>query len=268
METISRKLSPFFFLVSALIADTDVNHFIVHFDGQTEIAFIDSLNEDWIYYSSKLDGESKKLSTEKVYFIYNDFNRIFYYGWHLKTNMDRIEHRSGKMITVENDTIHYKDIQFNRHMIKPEMLVTALNDTAFYVPFLDIRKVESDFSILEYGAQRGFTWSTALFFLFKGFSSDFIPKMSILSVDSTGSTYPWVSYMVPLSVYGTMAWDYYYKKNTIFFNPTMKNIHFSRSMYIFSLSHIVSSKSMRLWRRFSKSKVGKKVLAIIERKKP
>ena len=267
METISRKLSPLIFFCSLLFAGTDVNHIIVYFNGETETVLIDSLNEDWIYYKPNQSNESKAVSTEKVYFIYNDFNRIFFYGWHLKTNMNRIEHRTGQMITVNNDTIPYKDIQFNYHMIKPEMLVTSPNDTAFYVPFLDIRKVESDFSILEYGAQRGFVWSSSLFFLFKGFSGDFIPKMSLVGVDSTGSTYPWVSYMVPFSVYGTMVWDYYFNKNTIYFNPNMKNIHYGRSMYIFSLSHIIESKTMRLWRRFSKSKFGKKVLSVIEKKK-
>jgi len=265
--TISRKLSLFIYLVSALCANTDVNHIIVYLNGETETVLIDSLNKDWIYYKPNQFDESKIVSTEKVYFIYNDFNRMFYYGWHLKTNMNNIEHRTGHMITVNNDTIPYKDIQFNYHMIKPEMLVTAPNDTAFYVPFLDIRKVESDFTILEYGAQRGFVWSSALFFLFKGFSSDFIPQMSIIGVDSTGSTYPWVSYMVPLSVYSTMIWDYYFKKNTIYFNPNMENVHYGRSMYIFSLSHIITSKKMRLWRRFTKSKFGRKVLSFIEMKK-
>ncbi|MBL7013767.1 MAG: hypothetical protein ISR83_05065 [Candidatus Marinimicrobia bacterium] len=268
MESISRKLSSLIIFCSFLFGNTDVNHFIVYFNGETESVLIDSLNEDWIYYKLNLSEESKVVSTEKVYFIFNDFNRMYYYGWHLKTNIDRIEHRSGRLITTNNDTIPYRDIQFNRHMIKPEMLVTSPSDTAFYVNFLDIRKLESDFSILEYGAQRGFVWSSSLFFLFKGFSSDFVPQLSLIGIDSTGSTYPWVSYMVPLSVYGTMVWDYYFNKNTIYFNPTMENVLFGRSMYIFSLSHMIKSKSMRIWRRFSKSNFGQKVLYILNRKNP
>ncbi|MBT6112207.1 MAG: hypothetical protein HOH03_01200, partial [Candidatus Marinimicrobia bacterium] len=96
-----------------MCANTDVNHIIVYLNGETETVLIDSLNKDWIYYKPNQFDESKIVSTEKVYFIYNDFNRMFYYGWHLKTNMNNIEHRTGHMITVNNDTIPYKDIQFN-----------------------------------------------------------------------------------------------------------------------------------------------------------
>lgn len=253
--------------MSLLFGETDVNHIIVYLNGETETVLIDSMNQDWIYYKTPQTETSKIVSTEKIYFIYNDFNRILYYGWHLRESLNRVEHKSGFLISVDNDTIPYRDIQFNRHMIKPEILVTAPNDTAFYVDFLDIHKLESDFSILSYSAKHGFVWSSALFLLSKGFSQDFIPKLSVLNVDSTGSAYPWTSYMIPSAVYGTMIWDYYFKKNTLYFNPLYANKPFDRSMYIFSLTQIIKTKSQRYYRQFSQSKFGMKILSFIKDKK-
>ena len=56
----------------------DVNHVIVYTNGLTDIGLIDSLTADSVYFH---DFDIKKYRAEplkKVYFIYNDFQKLFY----------------------------------------------------------------------------------------------------------------------------------------------------------------------------------------------
>jgi hypothetical protein len=64
-----------------------------------------------------------------------------------------------------------------------------------------------------------------------------------------------------------MIWDYSFKKNTLYFNPLYANKPFDRSMYIFSLTQIIKTKSQRYYRQFSQSKFGMKILSFIKDKK-
>ena len=62
--------------------DTDVKHMIVLFNGKTIVGYVDSLDVANVYYRLS-DFEPLKLSW-KVYYIYNDFNRVFYYSLSFK----------------------------------------------------------------------------------------------------------------------------------------------------------------------------------------
>ena len=104
--------------------DTDVKHMIVLFNCKTIVGYVDSLDVANVYYRLSSSLEPLKLSTWKVYYIYNDFNRVFYYSLSFKENMQRVSNRPGKLFTIDGDTIQYQSILANDDFFKPQFLIT------------------------------------------------------------------------------------------------------------------------------------------------
>ena len=76
-----RLLEIFTIILTSLSADsldTDVNHVIIDHKGNSIIAIIDSIDLDRVYYKIKNDGETSAMDIDKVYFIYNDYDRIYH----------------------------------------------------------------------------------------------------------------------------------------------------------------------------------------------
>ena len=95
----------FIFILARGIADsldTDVNHVIIDHKGNATIAIIDSIDLDKVYYKTKNGSENLETDIDKVYFIYNDFDRIYHYDWSYYENLRRITNRTGDIITVDN----------------------------------------------------------------------------------------------------------------------------------------------------------------------
>ena len=110
-----RLLEIFILILTSLSADsldTDVNHVIVDHKGNSIIAIIDSIDLDRVYYKIKNDGETSAMDIDKVYFIYNDYDRIYHYDWSYYENLRRIANRTGQIITLDNDSISFTEIQF------------------------------------------------------------------------------------------------------------------------------------------------------------
>ena len=82
--------------------------------------------------------DPQTIDIDKAYFIYNDFDRIYHYDWSYYENIRRINNRTGEIITIHNDTIPFKNIEFTGNQIFPEILVAGTNDTSFYMPMLDL----------------------------------------------------------------------------------------------------------------------------------
>ena len=81
-----RLLVIFIFILTPGIADsldTDVNHVIIDHKGNSIIALIDSIDLDRVYYKNKNSTENSTMDIDKVYFIYNDYDRIYHYDWSL-----------------------------------------------------------------------------------------------------------------------------------------------------------------------------------------
>ena len=206
--------------------DTDVNHVIVDHKGNSIIAIIDSMDIDAIYYKLKNQMDPQTIDIDKAYFIYNDFDRIYHYDWSYYENIRRIKNRTGEIVTIHNDTIAFKNIEFTGNQIFPEILVASTNDTSFYMPMLDIYKIQTDYSIMQYAAERGFWYSFNSFILSAALDTrlkwdvdrrfspqvwdqynDLLPAINILDRKPTGAHYASVSYLIPLSVLGSMLWD-------------------------------------------------------------
>ena len=88
-----RLLEIFIFLLSIAYTDsldTDVSHVIIDHKGNSIIALVDSMDLDNVYYTEKIDNKSSTIDIDKVYFIYNDFDRVYHYDWSYYENLRRI----------------------------------------------------------------------------------------------------------------------------------------------------------------------------------
>ena len=271
--------------LSADSLDTDVNHVIVDHKGNTIIAIIDSIDLDRVYYKSKNNSETSTMDIDKVYFIYNDYDRIYHYDWSYYENLRRITNRTGKIITLDNDSISFNNIEFSANRIFPEILVHGTNDTSFYMPALDVYKIQTDYSIMHYAAERGFWYSFSSFILSAAIETrqkwdksrrfspqvwdqynDLLPAINFLNRKPTGVTYASVSYIIPLSVVGSMLWDIYKDKRSFYFHPLEKDTQYPRTMYVFSPKHIVESFIRKTLVRVERSKTGKYIFSYIRKK--
>ena len=274
-----KRISGIFIILSTILTgdslDTDVNHVIVDHKGNSIVAIIDSMDLDAIYYKLKDQMDPQTIDIDKAYFIYNDFDRIYHYDWSYYENIRRIKNRTGKMITIHNDTIDFKNIEFTGNQIFPEILVASTNDTSFYMPMLDIYKIQTDYSIMQYAAERGFWYSFNSFILSAALDTrlkwdvdrrfspqvwdqynDLLPAIHILDREPTGAHYASVSYLIPLSVLGSMLWDIWKDKRSFYFHPIEKDVPYPRNMYVFSLKHITEAFIVKTFRRIERTKIG------------
>ena len=275
----------FFAFIYADSSDTDVNHVIIDHKGNSIQAIIDSIDLDNVYYQNKLKKESEVIDIDKVYFIYNDFDRVYHYDWSYYENLRRITNRTGKIITLDNDSINFKDIEFSSNRISPEILVHGTNDTSFYMKSLDVYKIQTDYSILHYAAERGFWYSFSAFILSAAIDTrlkwddsrrfapqiwdqynDLLPALNFLNLGPTGVTYASVSYLIPLSVLSSMLWDIYKDKRSFYFHPLEKDTPYPRTMYVFSPKHLVEAFVKKSLIRIERSKIGNYIFSKIRKK--
>jgi len=283
-----RLLVIFIFILTRGIADsldTDVNHVIIDHKGNSIIALIDSIDLDHVYYKKKNSTENSTMDIDKVYFIYNDYDRIYHYDWSYYENLRRIKNRTGEIITLKNDSISFKDIDFSSNRIFPEVLVHGTNDTSFYMPALDVYKIQTDYSIMQYAVERGFWYSFTTFILSAALDTrlkwdksrrfspqvwdqynDLLPALNIIGAKTTGVTYASVSYIIPISVVGSMLWDIWKDKRSFYFHPLEKNKPYPRTMYVFSPKHIIESFVHKTLVRIERSKIGRFVFTKIRKK--
>jgi hypothetical protein len=260
---------------------------IIDHKGESIVALIDSIDLDFVYFTNKSDNKISKIELKKVYFIYNDFDRIYHYGWSYYENTRRIANRTGKIITLENDSIDFKNIEFMTNKIMPEILVHGMNDTSFYIKSLDVYKIQTDYSVLHYAAERGFWYSFSAFILSAAIDTrlkwddsrrfapqvwdqynDLLPSIKFLNLEPTGATFASVSYLIPLSVLFSMVWDIYKDKRSFYFHPLEKNTPYPRTMYVFSPKQVVISFIEKSLTRFERSKLGNYVFKKIRRISP
>jgi len=275
----------FFVFAYADSSDTDVNHVIIDHKGNSIQAIIDSIDLDNVYYRNKLKKESEVIDIDKVYFIFNDFDRVYHYDWSYYENLRRITNRTGKIITLDNDSINFKDIEFSSNRISPEILVHGTNDTSFYMKSLEVYKIQTDYSVLHYAAERGFWYSFSAFILSAAIDTrlkwddsrrfapqiwdqynDLLPALNFLNLGPTGVTYASVSYLIPLSVLSSMLWDIYKDKRSFYFHPLEKDTPYPRTMYVFSPKHLVEAFVKKSLIRIERSKIGNYIFSKIRKK--
>ena len=280
-------MSIFLFIISVLwpnSQNTDVQHVIVKYNGESIVSSVDSIGKEFVHYFSKDTGDSDSLYLRDVYYIYNDFNRVFHSSWSFEQNLQKMNHRTGTIYTLSGDTINFLDIQFNNDMINPELFIkTGINQSEF-IPLLHIEKIKTDYSILEYSIERGFFYSFYTFLIGATLDirikwdkdrrlipqvwdqyNDLLPKASFIRLDETGVTYKSISYIIPISVLTSMIYDLWKQKQSFYFTPVYEEEIFGRNMYVFSLKHIASTYAQRMIFRIEKTKFGNNVFRWIRK---
>ena len=68
----------------------DVNHIIVDHKGNTIECFIDSIGYEYLFFIQKDSVDMDSMKLKKVYYAYNDFDRVFHYSWSFEENVRRM----------------------------------------------------------------------------------------------------------------------------------------------------------------------------------
>ncbi len=258
---------------------------IVKYEGETIDCLIDSMGYEYIFFTRKDSVQLDSMKIKDTYYIYTDLNKIFHYSWSFNENIQRMENRTGSLYTTNGDTLSFIDIKFYKDMITPEIYIKKNAESSAFIPMLEVEKVEIDFSIISYAVERGFFYSFSLFIistmleinsewnkgtrLFPAAANQFndlMPMIKDVGLKDAGATYESLTSLIPLSVFGTMAYDVIKNKNQFYFTPVFKNNKFGRSMYVFSLKHTLESRLNFFIYRLEATKVGGKIVSWLRKK--
>ena len=284
-----KQICILFILISFLLSEdsnSDVSHIILTYKGSSIDCIIDSMGYEYIYFLEKDSVEVDSIKLKKIFYIFNNHNKVFYYSWSFEENIRRIQNRTGTLITSNNDSIKFIDISFFKDMINPEIFLKIGQNKSQFVSLLEVRKIETDFSILHYAVKRGFYYPLALFILstvieinsdvsngarfFPAASNQFDDLMPYIDYSGwpsgSGSNYQAFTTILPISVMSTMIYDVLLKKNIFYFNPVFKGKTFNRSMYVFSLRHILESRLHSIVYRIEATTVGGKIVGWLRKK--
>ena len=265
--------------------DSDVNHMIVGYEGQTTTCIIDSIGYEYIFFTIKDSVERDSMKVNDAYYIYSDLNKMFHYSWSFQENIRRMENRTGNLFLTSGDTINFTDIKFYQDMISPEIYVKKNAENSAFVNMLEVEKIETDFSIMSYSVKRGFTYSFSLFVIstlieinnewksgtriFPAAANQFndlMPRIKNIGLQDAGATYESLTSLIPLSVIMSMAYDVIKDKNQFYFTPIFKNNNFERNMYVFSLKHILESRINSILYKIESTKTGGKFVGWLRKK--
>ena len=243
----------------------------VEYSGLTNECFIDSINDEYLFYVAKDSVDKDSILLSKVYYAYSDFDRIFYVSWSLEENLKRIQNTTGTVYLTNGDSINYIDIKLNKDMVNPEVFIKTGAKTSEYISMFSIEKIKTDHSILEYSVRRGFYYSYYPFLLLTTLDlflkwdskrriapqlwdnyNDLFPGIAIIGMQKTGVTYESFTSIIPSSVFVSMIYDFLKNKNIFYFTPKYTQKRFKRNMKIFSFKQIFKNQIQKIVFKFKK----------------
>ena len=248
----------FIFVLSIIFGAEDVSrvhHMIVLHDGKTIVCDVDSISEYEAYFTPMGALTKDSLKLKDVYYIYNDFDRLYHHSWSFGENIEKMKGRTGHIYTITGDTIPFSNIEFNDEMIRPDVFITTDAGDSKFVSLFNIEKVVTDKSIMHYSIERGFSYSFFSFLLAESIVlklNNLIPKLSLIGLHKNGPTFQSMSYLIPISVLSSMIYDLWTKKNEFYFTPVYEERKFGRNMYVFSIKHIMFTYTKSLIRKWKK----------------
>ena len=277
-----------FILISFLWSDqtnNDVNHLIINYKGEAIDCFIDSIGYEYLFYIPKDSVDMDSIKIRKIYYAFNDINRIFHYSWSFEENVRRMENRTGRLYTLNGDTINFISIRFSKDMINPEVFIKKDVTKSEFYPLLEIEKIETDYSIMSYSAKRGFYYSFSLFLLSTLYEvnsewnsgrrlipaladqfNDLMPMIQDIGLRDAGATYESLTALIPISVLSSMMYDIIRNKNKFYFTPVYKEKRFGRNMYVFSLENILKTRLQTIVYKIESTKFGGKIVGWLRKK--
>ncbi len=252
-------------IILSCVLTARVNHVIIFYDGSSEVTFIDSMNSTTVFCSD--NDQTTEFPLSSVYFIYNDFNKMFYKSPSLKIRMDYIERYGGLLTTIDLDTISYKQIKFNRAMSEPMVYITTPADSFIAVPFLEVYRIDVDYAFMQESVKKGFfaslggillTTGAQIFFEFldirqpgQNFAAlrtavwhqtkDLLPRAEIAGLHQNGVTYQSLTFLLPVTTVGWMVYDYFFEWRSNFFRPLTVHQKFPKQMKVVTIRTLIKS---------------------------
>ena len=220
------------------IAYADVSHVIVYTNGFTELGLIDSLTADSVYYFDFDEEKHNVIPLKKVYFIYNDFHKLFHISYSLRQRIKLVEERGGRVYTKSGESYDFNTIQFDLKMDTPQVYLSDHDDPVRTLNFLEIKAISSHISMVENSIRKGFFTTSGIFLVGTGIEILMDTKnftSHILDILPGGKTYPAMNFAVPLSTIGWMVYDLGNDNKTQYFCPVERDLEFQNDMFVFSL---------------------------------
>ncbi len=258
---------------------TDVQHVIVKYNGETTVGYIDSIGYDLLYFTPKDSADIDSMHLRHVYYAYNNYKKIFHYSWSFMENIRMMVDRPATLFTISGDTIQLNKVRFRPDMLQPEVFIQDTSYKSELISLFDIEKINTDYSIMEFSAKRGFFYSFYSFLIATALNTaikwdsdvredvqiwnqfdELLPRLSLIGLRDTGKAYESLSFIIPTSVLLSMTYDVWKNKNEFYFTPLIENKKFERNMYIFSFKHIAKTQLSRIVYKFEGTKFGNKLI--------
>tara|TARA_B100001173_G_C15927261_1_gene521163 strand:- start:232 stop:1035 length:804 start_codon:yes stop_codon:yes gene_type:complete len=257
----------------------DVQHIIVKYNGESIVGYIDSIGYDLLYYTPKDSADTDSMHLRHVYYAYNNYKKIFHYSWSFMENIRMMVDRPATLFTSSGDTIQLNKVRFRPDMLQPEVFIQDTSYKSELISLFDIEKINTDYSIMEFSAKRGFFYSFYSFIFVTALSTvlkwegdniiqiwnqfdELLPRLSFVGLRDTGKAYESLSFVIPTSVLLSMIYDVWKNKNEFYFTPLMEEKKFERNMYVFSFKHITKTQLSRIVYKIEKTKFGNKLVGL------
>ena len=257
----------------------DVQHIIVKYNGESIVGYIDSIGYDLLYYTPKDSADTDSMHLRHVYYAYNNYKKIFHYSWSFMENIRMMVDRPATLFTSSGDTIQLNKVRFRPDMLQPEVFIQDTSYKSELISLFDIEKINTDYSIMEFSAKRGFFYSFYSFIFVTALNTvlkwegdniiqiwnqfdELLPRLSFVGLRDTGKAYESLSFVIPTSVLLSMIYDVWKNKNEFYFTPLMEEKKFERNMYVFSFKHITKTQLSRIVYKIEKTKFGNKLVGL------
>jgi len=256
----------------------DVQHIIVKHNGESIVGYIDSIGYDLLYYTPKDSADTDSMHLRHVYYAYNNYKKIFHYSWSFMENIRMMVDRPATLFTSSGDTIQLNKVRFRPDMLQPEVFIQDTSYKSELISLFDIEKINTDYSIMEFSAKRGFFYSFYSFLIVTALNTilnmeegrkipqiwnqfdELLPRLSLVGLRDTGKAYESLSFVIPTSVLLSMIYDVWKNKNEFYFTPLMEEKKFERNMYVFSFKHITKTQLSRIVYKIESTKFGNKLV--------
>lgn len=240
-------------LLLPLLLRADVQHIVVFTDGATLITRLDSIATDSAYYTPPQPGARQVLDLEKIYYIYNDFGKVFYFSRSFRERLGRLEEQGGVFITFQGDTLSYDRIHFEPTLDNPRaFLYTTGREYPRIVPLLDCIIIRMDATVMENSVRKG-VWSSLGLITLNTALQGLVNAKKMLP--NTGPQYQSVTLLFPLANLGWMAYDLFTDQRTHYFRPRHQADRYPRNMYLFSIPYWLKRKLNPYWEPVRDSRI-------------
>ena len=230
----------------------NIRHVILKYNGEANTVLVDSIVQDFVFYTDYKTLQKGSSSLDNIYTIYNDYGIIIFQSRSMKDRIKDLQHRDGYIIFKDGDTLYFDHIVFEPVIKDPKVATFHNADTtgrAKYHSIFDLYKVHSGPSYVGKSVEKGFWLGVQTIGWLVTFqaivTTSFTPFMSLfpdVSPPIKGS-YGTVITVLPLFPLGRVAYDLYKDKRANYFFSKFQDNLFPQDMFVFSFREWIGEKS-------------------------